>query len=126
MQYPGASGRVRDFRAIADAAHARGAQVVAAADLLALTLLAAPGELGADIAVGSSQRFGVPLGFGGPHAAYMAVREGLQRQLPGRLVGVSQDVEGVPPTGSRSRPASSTSVARRPPATSAPRRCCSP
>ncbi|WP_326639503.1 aminomethyl-transferring glycine dehydrogenase [Streptosporangium sp. NBC_01755] len=96
VQYPGASGRVRDFRAIADAAHARGAQVVAAADLLALTLLAAPGELGADIAVGSSQRFGVPLGFGGPHAAYMAVREGLQRQLPGRLVGVSQDVEGRP------------------------------
>lgn len=96
VQYPGASGRVRDFRAIADAAHARGAQVVAAADLLALTLLAAPGELGADIAVGSSQRFGVPLGFGGPHAAYMAVRDGLQRQLPGRLVGVSQDADQRP------------------------------
>ncbi|WP_436763239.1 aminomethyl-transferring glycine dehydrogenase [Streptosporangium sp. V21-05] len=96
VQYPGASGRVRDFRAIADAAHARGAQVVAAADLLALTLLAAPGELGADIAVGSSQRFGVPLGFGGPHAAYMAVRDGLQRQLPGRLVGVSQDADRRP------------------------------
>ncbi|WP_440071435.1 aminomethyl-transferring glycine dehydrogenase [Streptosporangium sp. OZ121] len=96
VQYPGASGRIRDFRAIADAAHARGAQVVAAADLLALTLLAAPGELGADIAVGSSQRFGVPLGFGGPHAAYMAVRDGLQRQLPGRLVGVSQDADRRP------------------------------
>ncbi|MBB2915449.1 glycine dehydrogenase [Streptosporangium becharense] len=96
VQYPGASGRVRDFRAIADAAHSRGAQVVAAADLLALTLLAAPGELGADIAVGSSQRFGVPLGFGGPHAAYMAVRDGLQRQMPGRLVGVSQDADGHP------------------------------
>jgi len=96
VQYPGASGRIRDFRAIADAAHARGAQVVAAADLLALTLLAAPGELGADIAVGSSQRFGVPLGFGGPHAAYMAVRDGLQRQLPGRLVGVSQDADKRP------------------------------
>ncbi|MEU4410363.1 aminomethyl-transferring glycine dehydrogenase [Streptosporangium sp. NPDC023963] len=96
VQYPGASGRVRDFRAIADAAHARGAQVVAAADLLALTLLAAPGELGADIAVGSSQRFGVPMGFGGPHAAYMAVRDGLQRQLPGRLVGVSQDADQRP------------------------------
>ncbi len=96
VQYPGASGRIRDFRAIADAAHARGAQVVAAADLLALTLLAAPGELGADIAVGSSQRFGVPLGFGGPHAAYMAVRDGLQRQLPGRLVGVSQDADQRP------------------------------
>ncbi|GAA2887691.1 aminomethyl-transferring glycine dehydrogenase [Streptosporangium fragile] len=96
VQYPGASGRIRDFRAVADAAHARGAQVVAAADLLALTLLAAPGELGADIAVGSSQRFGVPLGFGGPHAAYMAVRDGLQRQMPGRLVGVSQDADGRP------------------------------
>ncbi|WP_433257272.1 aminomethyl-transferring glycine dehydrogenase [Streptosporangium sp. CA-135522] len=96
VQYPGASGRVRDFRSIADAAHARGAQVVAAADLLALTLLAAPGELGADIAIGSSQRFGVPLGFGGPHAAYMAVRDGLQRQMPGRLVGVSQDADQRP------------------------------
>ncbi|GHE26602.1 glycine dehydrogenase (decarboxylating) [Streptosporangium violaceochromogenes] len=96
VQYPGASGRVADFRAVADAAHARGAQVVAAADLLALTLLAAPGELGADIAIGSSQRFGVPLGFGGPHAAYMAVRDGLQRQMPGRLVGVSQDADGRP------------------------------
>ncbi|WP_326822468.1 aminomethyl-transferring glycine dehydrogenase [Streptosporangium sp. NBC_01756] len=96
VQYPGASGRVRDFRSIAEAAHARGAQVVAAADLLALTLLAAPGELGADIAIGSSQRFGVPLGFGGPHAAYMAVRDGLQRQMPGRLVGVSQDADQRP------------------------------
>ncbi|MBG0832069.1 aminomethyl-transferring glycine dehydrogenase [Planomonospora sp. ID67723] len=96
VQYPGAGGRLRDFRAVAEAAHAHGAQVVAAADLLALTLLAAPGELGADIAIGSSQRFGVPLGFGGPHAAYMAVREGLQRQMPGRLVGVSQDADRRP------------------------------
>ncbi|GII78860.1 glycine dehydrogenase (decarboxylating) [Sphaerisporangium rufum] len=96
VQYPGASGRVADFRAVADQAHARGALVVAAADLLALTLLEAPGTLGADIAAGSSQRFGVPLGFGGPHAGYLAVREGLQRQLPGRLVGVSQDAAGRP------------------------------
>ncbi|GAT69330.1 glycine dehydrogenase subunit 1 [Planomonospora sphaerica] len=96
VQYPGASGRIRDFRAVAEAARARGAQVVAAADLLALTVLTPPGELGADIAIGSSQRFGVPLGFGGPHAAYMAVREGLQRQMPGRLVGVSQDADGRP------------------------------
>ncbi|GGQ26612.1 aminomethyl-transferring glycine dehydrogenase [Streptosporangium pseudovulgare] len=96
VQYPGASGRIRDFRSVADAAHARGAQVVASADLLALTVLTAPGEMGADIAVGSTQRFGVPMGFGGPHAAYMAVRDGLQRQMPGRLVGVSQDADGRP------------------------------
>ncbi|PZG22819.1 aminomethyl-transferring glycine dehydrogenase [Nonomuraea aridisoli] len=96
VQYPGASGRVRDFRAVAAAAHEAGALVVAAADLLALTLVAAPGELGADIAIGSSQRFGVSFGFGGPHAAYMSVREGLQRQLPGRLVGVSVDADGGP------------------------------
>ncbi|NUP77326.1 MAG: aminomethyl-transferring glycine dehydrogenase [Nonomuraea sp.] len=96
VQYPGASGRLRDFRDLAKRAHEAGALVVAAADLLALTLVAAPGELGADIAVGSSQRFGVPFGFGGPHAAYMSVREGLQRQMPGRLVGVSIDVDGDP------------------------------
>ncbi|MEV7968629.1 aminomethyl-transferring glycine dehydrogenase [Sphaerisporangium sp. NPDC088356] len=96
VQYPGASGEIKDFRAVADEAHARGALVVAAADLLALTLVEAPGSMGADIAVGSSQRFGVPFGFGGPHAAYMAVREGLQRQMPGRLVGVSQDADGRP------------------------------
>ncbi|PRX67505.1 glycine dehydrogenase [Nonomuraea fuscirosea] len=96
VQYPGASGRLRAFRAVAAAAHEAGALVVAAADLLALTLIAAPGELGADIAIGSSQRFGVPFGFGGPHAAYMSVREGLQRQLPGRLVGVSVDADGDP------------------------------
>ncbi|MBB6474005.1 aminomethyl-transferring glycine dehydrogenase [Sphaerisporangium rubeum] len=94
VQYPGASGRLAGFQAVAEAAHERGALVVAAADLLALTLLEAPGTLGADIAIGSTQRFGVPLGFGGPHAAYMAVREGLQRQLPGRLVGVSKDADG--------------------------------
>ncbi|RSN06558.1 glycine dehydrogenase (aminomethyl-transferring) [Nonomuraea sp. WAC 01424] len=96
VQYPGASGRLRDFRGVAARAHEAGALVVAAADLLALTLVAAPGELGADIAIGSSQRFGVSFGFGGPHAAYMSVREGLQRQMPGRLVGVSVDVDGDP------------------------------
>ncbi|RBQ19344.1 glycine dehydrogenase (aminomethyl-transferring) [Spongiactinospora rosea] len=94
VQYPGASGRVAGFAGLAERAHAAGALVVAAADLLALTLLTSPGEQGADIAVGSTQRFGVPLGFGGPHAAYMAVRERLARQLPGRLVGVSQDSDG--------------------------------
>ncbi|WP_173668371.1 aminomethyl-transferring glycine dehydrogenase [Thermobifida fusca] len=96
VQYPAASGQVRDLRPVVDAAHERGALVVVAADLLALTVLRSPGEFGADVAVGSTQRFGVPMGFGGPHAAYMAVRDGLQRQLPGRLVGVSVDAAGKP------------------------------
>jgi len=96
VSYPAASGAVRDFAAVTDAAHEREAKVVAATDLLALTLLRAPGEFGADIAVGSSQRFGVPMGYGGPHAGFMAVRTELQRQLPGRLVGVSHDDAGRP------------------------------
>ncbi|MBB4931512.1 glycine dehydrogenase [Lipingzhangella halophila] len=94
VQYPASSGAVRDPSAVIEAAHERGAMAVVAADILALTMLRSPGELGADIAVGSTQRFGVPMGFGGPHAGYMAVREGLQRQLPGRLVGVSVDNAG--------------------------------
>ena len=96
LQYPGASGAVRDHAALVEAAHAAGALVAVAADLLALTLLRPPGEIGADIAVGSTQRFGVPMGFGGPHAGYMAVRGRLERQLPGRLVGVSRDADGDP------------------------------
>ncbi|MBE7953971.1 aminomethyl-transferring glycine dehydrogenase [Microbacterium oxydans] len=96
VQYPGASGRVWDPSAVFDAAHLSGALAVAAADLLALTLIASPGSLGADVAVGTTQRFGVPMGFGGPHAGYMAVRSGLERQLPGRLVGVSVDADGKP------------------------------
>ncbi|MDZ5144399.1 aminomethyl-transferring glycine dehydrogenase [Microbacterium testaceum] len=96
VQYPGATGRVWDFSTVAETVHAKGGLVVAAADLLALTLLRSPGALGADVAVGTTQRFGVPLGFGGPHAGYMAVRAGLERQLPGRLVGVSQDAVGAP------------------------------
>ncbi|WP_425562756.1 aminomethyl-transferring glycine dehydrogenase [Microbacterium soli] len=96
VQYPGASGRVWDPSAVIDAAHAVGALAVVAADLLGLTLLRSPGSLGADVAVGTTQRFGVPMGFGGPHAGYMAVRAGLERQLPGRLVGVSQDAVGHP------------------------------
>ncbi|MBS2966884.1 aminomethyl-transferring glycine dehydrogenase [Actinocrinis puniceicyclus] len=95
-QYPGASGAVRDLGWLAERAHERGALLAVAADLLALTLLRAPGQFGADIAVGTTQRFGVPLGFGGPHAAYIAVRSGLTRSLPGRLVGVSQDADGAP------------------------------
>jgi glycine dehydrogenase len=96
IQYPGASGRVWDPAEVVTAVHAAGGLVVVAADLLALTLLRAPGTFGADVAVGTTQRFGVPLGFGGPHAGYMAVRAGLERQLPGRLVGVSQDAAGHP------------------------------
>ena len=96
VQYPGASGRVWDPSGVIDAAHVAGGLVVVAADLLALSLLRSPGSLGADVSVGTTQRFGVPLGFGGPHAGYMAVRSGLERQLPGRLVGVSQDAAGNP------------------------------
>ena len=96
LQYPGATGAVRDLTSLVSAAKERGAVVAVAADLLALTLLRSPAELGADIAVGTSQRFGVPMGFGGPHAGYMSVRKGLERQMPGRLVGVSKDVDGHP------------------------------
>ncbi|HET8717251.1 MAG TPA: aminomethyl-transferring glycine dehydrogenase [Nocardioidaceae bacterium] len=96
VQYPGSSGRIVDPRPVIEAAHERSAMVVVAADLLALALLEAPGTMGADVVVGSTQRFGVPLFYGGPHAGYMAVRSGLERHLPGRLVGVSVDAEGRP------------------------------
>ncbi|MFM7225386.1 MAG: aminomethyl-transferring glycine dehydrogenase, partial [Actinomycetota bacterium] len=94
VQYPGSSGRIRDLRPIIERANASGTRVAVAADLLALTLLVPPGEAGADVVVGSAQRFGVPLGFGGPHAGYLATRDELRRSLPGRLVGVSVDTEG--------------------------------
>jgi glycine dehydrogenase len=94
--YPGSSGAVRDPAPVVRAAHERGALVVLATDLLALALLTPPGELGADIAVGSAQRFGVPMFYGGPHAGFLAVRAGLERNLPGRLVGVSVDADGAP------------------------------
>ncbi|WP_458108155.1 aminomethyl-transferring glycine dehydrogenase [Arthrobacter sp. R3-55] len=96
LQQPGVSGRVFDHSSVIAEAKERGALVTVAADLLALTLITPPGEQGADIAVGTAQRFGVPLFFGGPHAAYMAVREGMERTLPGRIVGVSKDNAGVP------------------------------
>src|SRR5437867_3773872 len=96
VQYPTTDGRIRDYAPLAEKAHGAGALLVAAADILALTVLRAPGEFGADIAVGSTQRFGVPLGFGGPHAAYLATRDEHKRQIPGRLVGVSHDAEGRP------------------------------
>ncbi|MWV59460.1 aminomethyl-transferring glycine dehydrogenase [Rathayibacter sp. VKM Ac-2754] len=96
VQYPGASGQLWDPSAVLAAVKDHGGLGIVAADLLALTLVRSPGELGADVAVGTSQRFGVPMGFGGPHAGYLAVRKGLERQLPGRLVGVSQDAAGNP------------------------------
>ncbi|MDO8122196.1 aminomethyl-transferring glycine dehydrogenase [Isoptericola sp. b490] len=96
VQQPGADGLIQDVAPIVEAAHEAGALVTVAADLLSLTLIAPPGEVGADVAVGSAQRFGVPMFYGGPHAAFMAVRSGLERQLPGRLVGVSVDADGAP------------------------------
>ncbi|MEA2920211.1 MAG: glycine dehydrogenase [Bradyrhizobium sp.] len=96
LQYPASCGAVRDLRPAIAALQAQGALAVVAADLLALTLLASPGDLGADIAIGSAQRFGVPMGYGGPHAAYMAVRDALKRSLPGRIVGLSVDSRGQP------------------------------
>ncbi len=94
LQYPSVNGELRDYRRLAEKLHAKGAGVVVAADLLALTLLTPPGEWGADVAVGNSQRFGVPMGFGGPHAAYLATRDAYKRSMPGRLVGVTVDSQG--------------------------------
>src|SRR6202045_4669117 len=96
LQYPATSGAVRDLRPAIATLHGKGALAIVAADLLALALLASPGELGADIAIGSAQRFGVPMGYGGPHAAYLGVREPLKRSLPGRIVGLSIDTRGQP------------------------------
>ena len=96
LQYPDTTGEIIDYSTFAAYAHERGALVIAATDLLALTLLKAPGEWGADVAVGTSQRFGVPMGFGGPHAGFLAVRSGLERSMPGRLVGQSIDATGAP------------------------------
>jgi len=96
VQYPDTTGSVHDFADFFTAAHAAGAFTIAATDLLALTLLRAPGEFGADVAVGSAQRFGVPLGFGGPHAGFLATKDAFKRQMPGRLVGVSKDTAGNP------------------------------
>ena len=96
LQYPNTFGQIHDYKAVADAVHARGGIVAVATDLLALTLIASPGSWGADIVVGNSQRFGVPFGFGGPHAAYLACRDAYKRSMPGRLIGVSVDAEGKP------------------------------
>jgi glycine dehydrogenase len=125
LQYPATDGTVHDYRAFVERAHEAGALVTVAADLLALTLLTPPGEWGADIVVGNSQRFGVPLGFGGPHAGFFATKDEYKRQIPGRIIGVS-DSRGSRRCAWRCRRANSTSAARRRPRTSAPRRCCSP
>ncbi len=94
LSYPTTDGRIDDHRALIENIHGAGGYAVMASDLLALTLLVPPGELGADIAIGSSQRFGVPMGFGGPHAAFMAARDDFRRQMPGRIIGVSRDAKG--------------------------------
>ena len=96
IQYPGASGRIWNPTSVVESLHGHDAMVVVAADMLAMTLVTSPGECGADIAVGTTQRLGIPLGFGGPHAGYLAVRGGLERQMPGRLIGVSKDAAGNP------------------------------
>src|SRR5881397_3065549 len=96
LQYPTTDGKIEDYRAVCERAHAVGALVTVATDLLALTLLKPPGEWGADIAVGNSQRFGVPMGYGGPHAAFFATREEHKRHVPGRIIGVSRDANGRP------------------------------
>ena len=96
VQYPASSGEIFDYGPLIEEAHGRGALVIVAADLLALTLLKPPGEFGADVVVGSTQRFGVPMCYGGPHAAYLATMEKYKRSMPGRLVGVSLDTEGSP------------------------------
>ncbi len=96
VQYPATDGRISDYRSLCDTAHAAGSHVVVAADLMALALLTPPGEFGADVAVGNTQRFGVPMGYGGPHAAYIACGERFKRQLPGRIIGVSVDRHGNP------------------------------
>ncbi len=96
LQYPSTTGEIKDYRAVCDIAHEKKALVAVAADLLSLTLLTPPGEFGADVAIGNTQRFGVPLGYGGPHAAYMATRDAYKRSMPGRLIGLSIDSDGNP------------------------------
>src|SRR5207247_1384366 len=118
LQYPLTDGKIEDYRAVCERAHAAGALVTVATDLLALTLLKPPGEWGADIAVGNSQRFGVPMGYGGPHAAFFATREEHKRHVPGRIIGVSRDAAGRPalpmaPTRP-ARAASTCAPSRRP------------
>lgn len=94
VQYPNNKGSIEDYREFINSVHTAGAYVVMATDLLALTLLTPPGELGADVAIGSAQRFGVPLGYGGPHAAFMSCKDDFKRNIPGRIIGISIDAQG--------------------------------
>ena len=129
VQTPGASGRLastEELRTIADRAHARGAMVIAACDLMALTLMTPPGEWGADVAVGSSQRFGVPLFYGGPHAGFISVRAGLERTYPGGWSGCPRIATARPASAWHCKPGSSTFVVRKRPRTSVPPRSCLP
>ena len=123
-QYPGSSGWLADWQLSADLVHSKQAAFILAADLLALVLLKTPGEMGADIVIGTTQRFGMPMGAGGPHAAYMACRDAYKRSMPGRLVGVSVDVHGQPLTAWHCKRASSTFAAKKRRRISAPHRCC--
>jgi len=126
LQYPATDGTIQDYSEFVAAAHKADALVTVAADLLSLTLLKPPGELGVDIVVGNTQRFGVPLGFGGPHAAFFATRNAFARKLPGRLVGFLKTATINPPCAWPCKPENSTFGAMRPPATSARPRCCWP
>src|SRR6266536_5510432 len=119
IQYPATDGAIYDYAKFVTRVHDAGALVVVAADILALTLLKPPGEFGADVAVGNTQRFGVPLGFGGPHAAYFATRAQFKRHLPGRLVAFHTMLKAVQRIASRCKRASNTSGATKPQATSA-------
>ncbi len=124
LQYPGSTGAFRDLSAEIDAAHEAGALAIVAADPLALALLTPPGEMGADVVVGSAQRFGVPMGFGGPHAGFFATKEIYKRAMPGGWSACRSTPPARRRCASRCKRASSTSGARRRPATSARRRCC--
>lgn len=126
IAYTGTEGDIYDPRGVIEELHTRGAVATIVADPLSLLLLEAPGKLGADIVIGSTQRFGVPLFFGGPHAAFMAVTDKLKRQMPGRLVGVSRTPRAARRTAWPCRPVSSTSAVNALPPTSVPRRRCWP